>query len=262
MNLLALKHRKKTIDVIYRASGAMKAAAVVRVRKVEKYLEEIYAIKSNDQAIKAWVIETSVLPFVMNKNATNKANILIGADKGMCGDFINVLQTYCKKKQNEGNYWLLFGSKLESKLIGEKIVFCGNVELDQIEIIKYSKIIWQFIRQYEICELTLHYFSKDKIKAQIVFSKEIMEKSMLNNEHRDLEIDSYLFEQFAVISLGKVLYEAMLESSLAENKQRLVAMTEAKRNAEDMGKIIARLYHKARQEKITRELTEITAGIV
>jgi F-type H+-transporting ATPase subunit gamma len=63
-------------------------------------------------------------------------------------------------------------------------------------------------------------------------------------------------KDYALLFLANEIYQAMLSSLVAENKQRIIAMTQAKTNAQDMDKILDRLYNKARQEKITTELSE------
>lgn len=261
MSLLALKNRRKTINMIYRASSAMKAAAAVRVRKVEGYLEDSLRYENafgfNNNAV---ILSQLFLEFAMNKNSTKKANILIGCDKGMCGDFVNALSGYYKKKKDEADFWFVFGAKLEGLCNNPKTIFCSSVNLDQFSMLVAGNIIWRLINQHQICELNLNYFSKDKIVQVPIFSKSLMEKALM--VLIDQEVDFELHKDMAITFLAKKMYLAMLESALEENKQRLFAMTQAKTNAEDMGKVITRLYNKARQEKITRELTEITAGII
>lgn len=270
--LLTLKNRKKVIDTIYRASGAMKAAAAVRIGKLEKTLQDFAISKSLVEAKEHIIMESVFLPFVMNQDAFQKADILIGCDKGMCGDFISNINMYFKHNRDNGNFWLLFGAKLEL-LAGGKAYFFANALGNEFDLFAVGIQIYAFLKQHNICELNLHHFSKDKIVKKTIFSKKTMQEVLAKNDllevrqiafqHGELHSHCSLVpEEFAVLTLTTQLHTAILESAIAENKQRLFAMTNAKNNAESMKKIIARLYHKARQEKITKELTEITSGMI
>lgn len=266
MILGILKQRKKTIDIIYRASCAMKAAAIVRVRKVEKYLSDFQKCAHILETHTNYLLEQALLQFAMNKNSQNKLDILISCDKGMCGDFLNIVNNYYKFKKDNGNYWLLLGAKLEGQGNDEKHIFLGNTFFAENQLLQIVSKIWEIIQSKEIIELNLHYLSLDKIVVNTIFSAQRMQTALQANINDNLtkeKINDHIpWHMFGKFVIAQILYKAMLESLLAENKQRLIAMSQAKTNAEDMGKMIARLYNKARQEKITMELSEITAGII
>ena len=56
------------------------------------------------------------------------------------------------------------------------------------------------------------------------------------------------------------VYRAMCESVASEHGARMTAMENASNNARDMINKLTLTYNKARQEKITTELTEIVSG--
>jgi F-type H+-transporting ATPase subunit gamma len=53
---------------------------------------------------------------------------------------------------------------------------------------------------------------------------------------------------------------SLVETTLSEYSARRVAMENAKNNGEELLEILSIEYNKARQQKITQELTEIIAG--
>lgn len=247
--------------MIYRASCAMKAAAVVRVRKVEKSLADFEMAREMIEATENQVIEDFIASFVMNQKADDTVNILIACDKGMCGEFMSHISTYFKKNKHNGQFWLVFGSKLEIACANsEKTVFMGNTFLNQMELFLAVGKIADFVMSNKVHEINFHYFVKDKIVVKEFCSRERVLRALAENA--DQVKKKNIPVEHAQLLFASYLYQAMLSSMLEENKQRLVAMTQAKTNAEDMGKLIARLYNKARQEKITLELNEITAGII
>lgn len=287
--LLALKNRKKVIETIYRASSAMKAAASVRVRKIEKSMSEFEKSFDLIQRNSALVLEQLFLPFVMNTKSTARANIIIGCDTGMCGDFASMIKNYFKlqitledqnlekaiEDKTGENYWLVFGSKLENVSTRENVKYMGNVSIEGGKILAdVIVVLWDFIHEKQITELVIHHFYKNEIIKHVVFSKQklmeafikndevevnILKSRVVENKKMDMNLITYEYGGFF---LASVIYKAFLSSLYEENKQRIYAMSQAKTNAESMGKVIDRLYNRARQEKITMELNEITAGII
>ena len=88
------------------------------------------------------------------------------------------------------------------------------------------------------------------------------------DEKTEKKID-YLFEgdQNALLgSLAKKLtrmqiYQMLLESNASEQSSRMVAMKNASEAAEEMIDDLTLVFNKARQSNITREISEISAGM-
>ena len=79
----------------------------------------------------------------------------------------------------------------------------------------------------------------------------------------------YIFEPNALHVLGELLprfvemqvYHAILESIASEQSARMMAMRNATDNAYDVIADLTLTLNKARQEMITKELLDITAGV-
>ncbi len=56
------------------------------------------------------------------------------------------------------------------------------------------------------------------------------------------------------------LFKAFLDAAVSEQIARRVAMKQATESAEEMSKTLARLYNRARQAQITKEIAEIVGG--
>jgi len=80
----------------------------------------------------------------------------------------------------------------------------------------------------------------------------------------------YIYEPSSRVVLGDLLprfvemqvYHAILESIASEQSARMVAMRNATDNANDLIQDLTLMYNKARQEMITKELLDITGGVV
>jgi F-type H+-transporting ATPase subunit gamma len=62
------------------------------------------------------------------------------------------------------------------------------------------------------------------------------------------------------LSVKATLFQAFNDAVVSEQIMRMVAMKAATENAKDLGKRLRRQYNRARQSKITTELTEIVSG--
>jgi ATP synthase F1 gamma subunit len=60
--------------------------------------------------------------------------------------------------------------------------------------------------------------------------------------------------------VASALFYAMLETAACETSQRVMAMDSATENAKEMVHSLSLIYNRARQAKITTELTEIISG--
>src|SRR5207248_2429389 len=69
-----------------------------------------------------------------------------------------------------------------------------------------------------------------------------------------------ILEEIVPVSFKVRLFKCFLDAAVSEQISRMVAMRGATENADDMIKSLTRLYNRARQAQITRELAEIVGG--
>jgi F-type H+-transporting ATPase subunit gamma len=69
-----------------------------------------------------------------------------------------------------------------------------------------------------------------------------------------------VLEEATSALLMSIVFQSLLESSAAEHSSRMVAMKGATDNASNLMEALRLSYNKARQEAITREISEIAAG--
>ena len=69
-----------------------------------------------------------------------------------------------------------------------------------------------------------------------------------------------ILEEIVPVSFKVRLFKCFLDAAVSEQIARMVAMRGATQNADDMVKSLSRLYNRARQAQITRELAEIIGG--
>jgi F-type H+-transporting ATPase subunit gamma len=69
-----------------------------------------------------------------------------------------------------------------------------------------------------------------------------------------------ILEEIVPVSFKVRLFKCFLDAAVSEQISRMVAMRGATENADDMIKNLTRLYNRARQAQITRELAELIGG--
>jgi F-type H+-transporting ATPase subunit gamma len=69
-----------------------------------------------------------------------------------------------------------------------------------------------------------------------------------------------ILEEIVPVSFKVRLFKCFLDAAVSEQISRMVAMRGATENADDMIKTLTRMYNRARQAQITRELAEIIGG--
>lgn len=69
-----------------------------------------------------------------------------------------------------------------------------------------------------------------------------------------------ILEEIVPVSFKVRLFKCFLDAAVSEQIARMVAMRGATENADDMIKSLTRMYNRARQAQITRELAEIIGG--
>ncbi|MEK7113258.1 MAG: ATP synthase F1 subunit gamma [Patescibacteria group bacterium] len=95
------------------------------------------------------------------------------------------------------------------------------------------------------------------------------EKDILNKEEEDAKVIDYLFEGDKSVFIGTLaekiirmqIYQMILESNTSEQSSRMVAMKNASEAAGEMIDDLTLVFNKARQSNITREISEISAGM-
>ena len=69
-----------------------------------------------------------------------------------------------------------------------------------------------------------------------------------------------ILEKIVPMYITTLIFQAILEAQASELASRMTAMSAATNNANDMIETLTIQYNKARQDKITQELTEVISG--
>ncbi|MCD5380721.1 ATP synthase F1 subunit gamma [Candidatus Gracilibacteria bacterium] len=295
-NAKEIKRKIGSIKNTSQITGAMELISTVKMKKAQDL-----ALGKQDfvlEILKMFMhLEKSFVDFPLftKKEGKKTLGVIVTSNKGLCGGYnINVL-----KKVNQ--YVEESGDDVEFITIGKKaaqfVAQTGNTLLadfsenfsDKIEAFftkgvvdmmmteflsgKYKKVkvFYNFyaspIKQIPVARSFLP-ISKDGIKEYLkkIAAKHFdidaeMKKIEELSEYEIEPSKALLAEKILPIVIHMMFFDIMLEAKASEHSSRMIAMKNAKESANKIADNLTLEYNKARQAMITREVSEITAGV-
>ena len=260
--------------------------------------EEVYK-KLGDKKLKPVDVQNPLDNYVeilKTREVKNSAYLVINSNKGLAGAYNSNIVRFTLNKIKEENKCkniklYLIGNKaytplknaqktldfeicdtytdvldnlnpMSVRVISEDLASAYvNREIDEIIIIttRYQNMVSYHIEDWTL--LPAGTGDKELVSQMRKFHTEE------SKEKKKLEADT-IFEPGVEEILGKltpmyitnIIYQAILEATASELASRMTAMSAATKNADEMIRTLTIDYNKARQEKITQELTEIVSG--
>jgi F-type H+-transporting ATPase subunit gamma len=290
-----IKRKIKSIQNTRKITRAMEMVAAVKMRKA---VEAVLATRA--YANSAWNIIKDLStktdprhhPLLQKRKEVKRAGvILITSNRGLCGGFnreiIERVADYIKWHKSQQveleEEVILMGKRGRDVMFkhGHKIV-AEFAKLDMVtritEVTPMARIaISDFISgKYDKVVIAYTDFQsavkqKPRIKKILPIEREDDELGFIGEEKpviEKLEDYEYLFEPTPDLVLEQMLYrlielqiyQALLESNASEHSARMMAMRNASESASDMIDDLIFTFNQARQQSITAELADISAG--
>lgn len=197
--------------------------------------------------------------------------ILISSDRGFCGAFNNQLFESIKEfEDGEINSFIAIGKKgalylkkQHFSLIEESALPQANQMPDFLRRLT-EKIISSYRQEGRKVRLIFNKFRRNLLgrgRVRQIFPLEVPKEEGLILDYLFEPDTETLLDEILPVYVHTELKAAILESQAAEEMARMVAMTQARRNAGDLIEALTLEYHKARQAGITRELIEVVSAI-
>lgn len=198
-----------------------------------------------------------------------KLIIIIGAQKGLCGNYNTEIEYIVHNQKAElQNSAIITVGKRTADLVKD----AGFTITKQLDELKSSSVdaLTESITQ-EIMTAQPLYTQVTMISSQpeSFFVHKLQKLALIPFEYTATqEPESYLWQNNANTVLDKIaqmylqtiIYNTLFMSLLGEQSARFVAMDNATRNADNFIDAMELQYNKLRQAKITRELTELSAN--
>ncbi|MBU1298143.1 MAG: ATP synthase F1 subunit gamma [Bacteroidetes bacterium] len=286
-----IKHRISSIKSTQKITKAMKMVAAAKLRRAQ---DSIIAARPYARKMKELLeslsssAENNTNPSFVQRDVQNVALVIITSDRGLCGAFnTNIIKTavnHINSNHSEANQ----NGRLHLIMVGKKgydFFVRRNYKIDSKHINIFNNLNFQHARgimnelgagfltgKYDKVEIIYNEFKsiiqqRINIEQLLPIPPELLKKLDAKNIRATILTD-YIYEPSSkeIIDalvpkhLNFQMWRILLESNAAEQGARMIAMDSATTNANDLVRLLALIYNKARQAAITKELLEIVSG--
>lgn len=277
--LVQMRQRIKAVETIKKITHAMRLISMSthsRLRNKKAVLEEY---KNELAALLNKIIISKDLQtkdFGKNKDNQKKLIILVGSQKGLCGVFNNHLFSFfeqeIKKMDTDTFDFISIGKKAVDFLsddFGSVIMHFNEFSFKTLP--RITKTIVDFILSEKNFYSQVTVFSNwpktffaQKSQATPIFPFNIKKEEQPQKETAEEFLweqpKEKLIEYLKKRHIYLELYTLLLQSLIAEQAARFVAMDSSTRNAKNVLEEMLLVYNKTRQANITRELTDLAGS--
>lgn len=286
-NLKELRGRIKSVSSIAQITGAMEMVASMKLRKVQTKAQGFapYTAEIRDMIfrIAAKVAGEEDVPLFQVRDVKTVGVFVISSDRGLCGSYNSNLLSALRKKidalKAEGKqvkFWV-YGRKGYAWLHRRGFDverFFVEPPLDKADFTSAKLVAQELVDAFssgqvdEMCMFTTRFQSMVKFVPTDATFLPIKTIAVGDDaEQQKMELDfliepdaTTVFNSLMPRYLETVVFDAMLQALTSEHASRRMAMKGATDAAGRMQKDLKKIYNRARQESITKELLDIVGG--
>lgn len=277
-NMKDIKRRIKSVGSTRQITKAMELVASSKLRRAKQrseaarpYFEAQYQLLSEIASVK----KDFTTVFTEPREIKQRLFIVIAGDRGLAGGFnSNIFKAVMAEHAND---------KVKPKIIaiGRKAVdFFEKRDYEVVGRYPYFAEKARTADCADIANIVVDMFRNEEIDEAQLFYTAFVSPLVQNPEHikllpvtdfetgkgEDLGLINYdpspeaVFDRIVPKFLMSLIDCGIVESFASEQGARRTAMESATDNADEMISSLSLLYNRARQEKITNEITEIISG--
>jgi F-type H+-transporting ATPase subunit gamma len=276
MQTKVIKQKIKSVGSIKKITKTME---LVSAAKMKKSIDAALTIRPFHEEAQHVLMDISLDPLAAHdllehNGADNEVVIMIASNKGLCGSYnVNVYRKLLDAYNAEDRTKLKmitfgkYAEKVAKKLHVETLasfthpVFTG----DDARVAAHMIVDWYKEEKIGTVRILYTHFASPTtftptLLQLLPFSSE--GKPDTHGEPRyEYEPDQEaVLETIIPMMLHNIIYGAILESQASEHSARMFAMKNATDNANELEDELKLFYNRARQEKVTQEIAEITSG--
>jgi len=293
-----IKRRIKSVKNTKKITKAMELVAASKMKRAvsSTLASRLYAGYSWEILTSiAKNLEENKNPLFVKREVKNILFVLITSNRGLCGAYNTqvIKKTISLLKIQDKNInidFITIGKKGDTMMrrLGKNIIATFNelpdnislsdvlpiskLGIDEYKALRYDRVLVAYtdfvsaLTQKPNIKQILP-ISKDTLKEVIDSIDHINKNEKITKEEKPID---YLFEgdfNTLIESLAEKItrmqiYQMILESNASEQSSRMVAMKNASEASGEMIDDLTLVFNKARQANITREISEISAGMV
>ena len=282
-NLKEIRIRIDSTKNTQQITKAMKLVSAAKLRKAQHNITNMrpYAVTLKGVIADIAATQKVTHPLMTKKESVkNVLLVVLTSDRGLCGGFNSSITKFSEKyiADNKSKY-----EKIDFIFVGKRGAdFFARKNVKGLEnFTKLDKEISYDLARNVAEKLINHYLDGSYDEIRLIYNefKSAISQKVICETLLPVEIENSSFEgtkfspdmifdpapELIIEALLKKnfnlqVYRAMSESVASEHGARMTAMENASNNARDMINKLTLTYNKARQEKITTELTEIVSG--
>lgn len=261
MNNREIKRRIESVKETVKITRAMFAISMAKLTRARSRIPAADRFYECSRRILGGLSYTAS-PF-FEERGKRAAFIVIGGDKGLCGDYNQKLfeRAYQALRTREERYLFIVGGAARERLskvgIEADVEFLHSAESPSPEAsFSIAADLINLYREEMLDEVFIVYsrvegdHSVVPVERLLPFDRE--EATPFYEEMTESTVDRAVYEYVAA-----AIFRALVSSSVAEHFARVLAMPEATENGEKMISELTSEYNKARQESITRALADV-----
>jgi F-type H+-transporting ATPase subunit gamma len=283
-NLKEIRIRIDSTKNTQQITKAMKLVSAAKLRKAQHQIQNMRPYTVTLKNVIGNIAATQKVSHPLMEKKTSVKNVLLvtlTSDRGLCGAFNSGIIKFAEKyiADNKNRYekidFVFIGKRGIDHFARKGVKAIENLtKLDKDASYALAKSIAEnLIERYEkghYDEIRLIYNEFKSAISQKVVCETLLPVEIEKNSFEgatgfaaDMIFDpapELIIEDLLKKNFNLQVYRAMCESVASEHGARMTAMENASNNARDMINKLTLTYNKARQEKITTELTEIVSG--
>lgn len=273
-NLQLLKRRIKTAKNVSQIAKAMEMMSASKIKRAQKTVENNKPyVKKIEEITSSLIAQADKKdfhhPYVDGNASEKKLLIAISPDKGLCGSLNTNLFKKLISVDTKNVKIVTIGKKVEK--------FAAKMGFAFVAAFPMGNTLPRFTNVYEMVKLIESFYNEGQVgSVEILFSefKSFFQQVPVIKKLLPIDTDTFsenndnfhLFEPGVHALLETLLpqyiemsiYSALLEAYTSEQVARMIAMQNAKTNANDIAAYLNLVYNKTRQEKITGEILDLT----
>ena len=284
-NLKEVRERISSVNSTQQITKAMKMVSAAKLRKAQQAIQQMrpYANKLNGMLtnILSNLEGDASTSFGQEREIENALMVVVTSNRGLCGAFnTNVIKAAVhtmntKFKDAKSVKVLCIGKKgfdyfkrrlPADQIIDDHVEIFSDLSFDNIAQVATALMDAFEAKEYDAIEVAYGRFKNAAM--QFSESEQFLPVQKLEEEPGSKRRADYIFEpdkesllEYLIPSILQTQFQKfLLDTHASEHGARMTAMDKASENAEEMLKELKISYNKARQEAITRELSEIVGG--
>ncbi|PSJ18746.1 F0F1 ATP synthase subunit gamma [Nitrosomonas supralitoralis] len=267
-----IKEHLVTLDEIEGIMSAMKNLALLEIHKLELFIatqrRSVASIEAAAQDFLSFYSHQQSYP-----DNLQQLWIVIGSERGFCGDFNESLLCFLKAHPQQSDILLLaVGRGIEVKLQADTRIAAfieGHSVAEEIQqtLLHLSQVLSRLQAQMNLAKLgrisvVYHDDETDAIQLRQILPIAVSDENSAFSYPPILNLEPHQFlSQLTDQYLYAVLHEVFYASLMVENRKRLEHMNKAIHHLQQNKAQLSLSYNKLRQEEITEEIEIILLSV-